>query len=77
MLNRLDYKTASGKTVGEILFAPILARGEDFRVVDAGARNGMFELPESYAKIANFIGFEPNEDEYRKLVTGTTDAASF
>jgi FkbM family methyltransferase len=77
MLNRLDYKTGSGKTVGEILFAPILARGEDFQVVDAGARNGMYELPESYAKVADFIGFEPNEDEYRKLVTGTTDAASY
>lgn len=77
MLNRLDLKTALGKTVGDILLAPIQARGEDFCVVDAGARNGMFELPASYAKHANFIGFEPNEDEYRKLVSGTTDAAKY
>lgn len=42
--------------------------------VDVGSRNGILEL----AGIADFVqayGFEPNREEYEKLVTGTTDAA--
>jgi FkbM family methyltransferase len=73
--NRLDYKTAAGRTVADIVMAPLLTRGTDFRVVDAGARNGMQELPACYAAHADYVGFEPNEAEYQKLVTGTTDAS--
>lgn len=43
--------------------------------VDIGSRNGVIELFD----ISEFVdahGFEPNPDEYKKLVQGTTDAAS-
>ena len=75
MTHRLDYKTAAEGTVADILLAPLLQREEDFRIVDVGARNGMLDVPPSYAAHANFIGFEPNVDEYEKLLSGTTDAA--
>ena len=34
-------------------------------VVDVGARNGMFLLPEEYSKLSHLIGFEPNKIEYK------------
>lgn len=44
------------------------------RLVDVGARNGVTDLAD-LAPFVDAIGFEPNPDEYRKLVTGSTDAA--
>ena len=43
-------------------------------IVDVGARNGMFLLPKEYCKISNLIGFEPNQNEYKKLIQNRTDA---
>lgn len=44
--------------------------------VDIGSRNGIIELV-SIAEFVNAYGFEPNPDEYEKLVSGKTDAAKF
>lgn len=44
--------------------------------VDIGSRNGVIELKD----VASFVkayGFEPNPDEYKKLITNKTDAAAF
>ncbi len=48
--------------------------GVGLTLVDVGARNGITEL----AAVAPFVdayGFEPNPEEYEKLVAGTTDAS--
>jgi len=39
---------------------------------DLGARNGTFELS-SLAPFVQSYGFEPNREEYEKLITGNTD----
>jgi FkbM family methyltransferase len=70
----LDTRTRLGPTIGDLVFAPIDQDNISPTVVDAGARNGMHLLPESYAKRATLIGFEPNDAEYRKLVENRTDA---
>jgi len=73
-MNALDLPTRNGKTVGEIALQPILDHKNDLTVVDVGARGGMHELPESYAKHANWIGFEPNPLEHEKIIAHKTDA---
>jgi hypothetical protein len=40
--------------------------------VDIGSRNGVPEL-QDLARFVEACGFEPNPDEYEKLVTGKTD----
>lgn len=72
-MHTLDRHVSAGKTIGEVVFAPLNDLGITPIIVDVGARNGMI-MPSSYAKHANFIGFEPNTDEYRKLVAHNTDA---
>lgn len=72
--NALDVKTASGKSIEEIVFEPLDKAGIAPLVVDVGARNGMMFLPQSYANHARLVGFEPNAEEYQKLITGTTDS---
>lgn len=42
--------------------------------VDIGSRNGIIELA-SIAEFVDAYGFEPNPDEYNKLVKGETDAS--
>jgi hypothetical protein len=73
----LDAPTSLGRTVGDIIFAPLDKAGTDLLVVDAGARNGMYLLPESYTRRATLVGFEPNPVEYRKLVESSTDAEKY
>lgn len=73
----LDAPTRLGRSVGDIILAPVDEAGADLLVVDVGARNGMYLLPASYAKRATLVGFEPNPDEYRKLVENRTDAEKF
>ena len=68
------YKTTSGRTIGGIVFKPLKVAGINLNIVDVGARNGMFLIPPSYATQSNFIGFEPNIEEYNKLVARNTDA---
>src|SRR5688500_9822419 len=49
-------------------------RAVELTFVDVGARNGVLELRD----VAPFVrawGFEPNPDEFEKLVTGNTDLA--
>jgi len=45
----------------------------DFTLVDVGARNGILHL-ETFARRTDAFGFEPNPEEYRKLISGSTDA---
>lgn len=69
-------RPAHGKyTVGDLVLAPLIESGCELTVVDVGARNGMSELPASYARHAAYIGFEPNREEHQKLVEHRTDAA--
>lgn len=70
----LDARTHLGPTIGDLVFEPIERAGLSPLVVDAGARNGMYLLPASYAERATLVGFEPNPEEYRKLVERRTDA---
>jgi FkbM family methyltransferase len=74
MSRNFDRPTSLNKSVSELLFAPLIDKGIHPTIVDAGARNGMFDLPDSYAQQAIFVGFEPNKVEYDKLVAGETDA---
>ena len=46
----------------------------NLNVVDVGARNGMFLLPEEYSKLSHLIGFEPNKIEYEKLSKSKMDS---
>jgi FkbM family methyltransferase len=69
-----DAPTRLGRTVGDIVLAPVNKAGVDLLVVDVGARNGMYLLPPSYTKRATLVGFEPNPAEYKKLVENNTDA---
>jgi FkbM family methyltransferase len=73
-MNALDLKTRSGKKIVDIAMAPLLDRDIECLLVDAGARGGMHDLPASYAAHIHMIGFEPNPDEYNKLVSRKTDA---
>lgn len=73
MKHALDAVVAPGRTLADVVFEPLDARGLAPIIVDVGARNGMI-LPTAYAKRANLVGFEPNAKEYEKLLTHTTDA---
>lgn len=75
MSTTLSLRLSDGRTAIEALVEPALRAGERPCVVDVGARNGMFLLPEAYARVAELVGFEANDVEYRKLIDGTTDAA--
>ncbi len=44
----------------------------DIHVIDAGARNGTMEVP-GLAQWVSAYGFEPNPEEFQKLVSGKTD----
>jgi FkbM family methyltransferase len=74
MAVNLDRMTDNGRAVVDIVMAPIEAAGITPIVVDVGARNGIYDIPESYTRKAAFIGFEPNPEEYEKLVAGNTDS---
>ena len=50
---------------------PVLA-DSPLIVLDGGARNGTFETP-NLAPYTHVYGFEPNNEEYQKLLTGKTD----
>ena len=69
-----EFPVSRNETIGDIVCAPFAAAVVEPAVVDLGARNGMVLLPQSYAARARLIGFEPNREEYEKLVNGTTDA---
>jgi FkbM family methyltransferase len=75
MTDLLALRLPDGRTAIDALCEPIARAGDAPRVVDVGARNGMFLLPGSYAAKAELVGFEANAIEHRKLVEGDTDAA--
>ena len=69
-----NRKCRSGKSVAQVLFQPMKDSDIVPKIVDIGARSGMFDIPDAYSSNAKFIGFEPNIEEYNKLITGTTNA---
>ena len=66
--NKLDH------TVWKIFEKKIKKFSLNLNVVDVGARNGMFLLPEEYSKLSHLIGFEPNKIEYEKLSKSKMDS---
>lgn len=72
MANKLTWSLPDGRSIGNVLLAPLA--GSELHVIDVGARNHMYDLPEVYANQLNYIGFEPNEEEYDKLIIHSTDA---
>lgn len=70
----IERALPDGRAIADIVFAPLNDAGEVLEFVDVGARNGSFILPPSYAAHARITGFEPNPDEYRKLVERRTDS---
>ncbi len=76
-MNILEHKLQTGQTVADAILQPVLGSNGLARVVDVGARNGMFRLPAAYTRHCELVGFEPNPDEFRKLKQGTTDAECF
>ncbi|MCM0018615.1 MAG: FkbM family methyltransferase [Tagaea sp.] len=71
----LGLRLPDGRRAIDALMAPLERAGVTPRVVDVGARNGMFLLPQEYAAHAELVGFEANASEYAKLIHGTTDTA--
>jgi FkbM family methyltransferase len=74
MAVNFDRATELGRAIAEIVMAPIVDAGITPVVVDVGARNGIYDVPESYTRYAAFVGFEPNPAEYEKLVADNTDS---
>lgn len=76
MAYALDKKLSDGRRVVDVVFEPLLAANIEPMVVDVGARNGMHEtvIPSSYASRSVIVGFEPNPEEYEKLICHKTDA---
>lgn len=70
----LDRTLPDGRSVAQLLFAHGDHSQLEPQFVDVGARNGSFLLPESYARRTCIHGFEPNQDEYEKIISGKTDA---
>ena len=73
MIDPFQNRAGNGASIESTVFAPLDRAGADFTVVDAGARNGMLLSP-TLAKRTRIVGFEPNPDEHRKLVSHDTDA---
>ncbi len=70
----LDRRLPDGARIADALLRPFERDGRMPIIVDIGARNGMFLLADGYARRATLVGFEPNPEEYQKLVHGRTDA---
>ena len=74
MTHPFDLRLSSGNTIGAAILAPLNKADVVPIIVDIGARSGLFTLPVGYTSAAKLLGFEPNEEEYEKLMTGGTDA---
>ena len=61
-------------TTNKTLVRLLRERAQTLVLVDVGARNGPRHL-EDLAEDVDVYAFEPNPEEYKKLVEGTTDAA--
>lgn len=62
--------------IREPLLALLEARRLELAFVDVGSRNGVLELRD-LAPFVDAYGFEPNPEEYEKLLAGTTDLEQF
>ena len=69
----INYNNLNSK-IWEIFQRKIKKFSINLKVVDVGARNGMFLLPEEYSKLSHLIGFEPNKTEYEKLTKSKMDS---
>ena len=75
MKTLFERDLADGRRAADVLLAPAKQNGTTLNFVDIGARNGSYILPHRYAERCRLVGFEPNPEEYEKLVAGRTDAA--
>ena len=48
-------------------------QNKELNIVDVGARNGFRLFPESLSKYCNLYGYEPNPEEFTKLINEKTD----
>ena len=48
-------------------------KNKELNIVDVGARNGFSLFPESLSKYCNLYGYEPNPEEFTKLINEKTD----
>jgi FkbM family methyltransferase len=69
-----DFEVVDGRSIGQIVLEPLIRNSAELLTIDIGARNGMQLLPSTYCANSSFIGFEPNPEEYQKLITKNTDA---
>ena len=72
MINILNKKANSSQTIISFLLSKL--KKKSFNFFDVGARNGSFILPEDYTIHTIMYGFEPNQEEYEKLISNNTDA---
>ena len=75
MIDLSKKKLKCGSNVFDFLVGKLPSK--NFIFFDVGARNGSFILPENFSKYTTLYGFEPNIDEYKKLVNFKTDAIKF
>ena len=75
MIDLSKKKLKCGSNVFDFLVGKLPSK--NFIFFDVGARNGSFILPENFSKYTTLYGFEPNLDEYKKLINFKTDAIKF
>ena len=63
-----DFNVPDGRSVGEIVLAPLVRSSIELLTIDIGARNGMQLLPTYHSDNSTLIGFEPNPVEYEKRI---------
>ena len=75
-LNPLEIYIDNNNKINDILFQPLIEKELEPTVVDVGARNGLHQdvIPLTYAEKSKLIAFEPNQKEYEKIISNTTDA---
>ena len=73
MIDPFTNRLSSGSSVGEVLLPILKENGGDVLIADVGARNSM-EWPSTLVPQTIFVGFEPNQAEYKKLVEHSSDA---
>ena len=73
MIDPFANRLKSGGTVGSMLLEKLVERGGDIAGVDVGARNSM-EWPGTLIGQTHYFGFEPNQEEYEKLINHASDA---
>ena len=75
MIDLSKKKLKCGSNVFDFLASRLPSK--DLIFFDVGARNGSFILPENFSKYTTLYGFEPNIDEFKKLLNSKTDAFKY